>query len=201
MDLRPADRSDIERLAHLIVGDPAQASTVAAMSLFALESADDAIELNRVMIASTEGWKAMTVAGSDVPAGLVQLGEGFLQMTPEIVEFAVRTYGEGFEEFIGPRLEALSRVHGEYPAGCLRISEIHVWPDHRGRGVGTALMNHAVDVARREKAPLLALQTLTNNPARQAFEAWGFSVAETKTDAAFEALTGAAGYHLMLRRL
>jgi hypothetical protein len=45
----------------------------------------------------------------------------------------------------------------------------------------------------------LGLQTLTNNPARRVFEAWGFEVEETRTDPEFEEFCGAAGYHLMLR--
>jgi len=201
MELRPAAEDEIGSLARLIVGDPSQATTAAGMRLFALDDLDDVIELNEVMIASTEGWRAMTVAEETGLAGLVQVGEAFLAMTPEIVAFAQRLYGDNFQQVLGPRLAAMQRVQTSYPDGCLRISEIHVSPSHQGKGVGTALLEHVVDQAGAEDFKLLGLQTLTTNPARAALEAWGFEVVDTQTDPEFEELTGAAGYHLMLRRL
>ncbi len=199
MQLRPASESDIEELAVLIVGEPAQSTTAVGMRLFGLDDLDDVIELNEVMIASTGGWRAITIADTDGPVGLIQLGEAFLSFTPEVAAFARRVYGEDFQAILGPHIEALQRVQTGYPDDCLRISEIHVSPKHRGEGIGTALFDHAVTRAHEEGYSRLGLQTLTNNPARDTFEAWGFEVVETKTDPEFELLTGAAGYHLMLR--
>ena len=62
-------------------------------------------------------------------------------------------------------------------------------------------MGPAIARAAAEGLGLMGLQTLTNNPARAAFEAWGFEVAETVTDPDFEALTGVPGYYLMLREV
>ena len=199
MELRPASEDDIDDLARLIAGDVNQATTKAGMRLFALEELDDAIELNRVMITSTGGWRAMTLADANGPAGLVQIGEAFLAMTPELIEFANRLYGDRFQEILGPRIAAMQRVQTEYPPDCLRISEIHVSPDHRGEGIGTGLFEHAVEQAQAGGFKQLGLQTLTTNPARSAFEAWDFEVIETRTDPEFEELSGATGYHLMLR--
>lgn len=199
MELRPASEYDIDDLARLIAGDVNQATTLAGMRLFALQDLDDAIELNRVMITSTAGWSAMIVADVGGPAGLVQIGEAFLAMTPELIEFAGRLYGDRFQEVLGPRIAAMQRVQTEYPPDCLRISEIHVSPDHRGEGIGTALFEHAVEQAHAGGFKQLGLQTLTTNPARSAFEAWGFEVIETRTDPEFEELSGVPGYHLMLR--
>ncbi len=153
------------------------------------------------MIESTEGWKSMVVAGTDEPVGLVQAGGGFLAMTPEIADFARGVHGSDFMAFLGPPLEAMSRVQASYPPRCLRISEIHVAPDHQGRGIGTALLVHVADSARVRGIGQLGLQTLTNNPARKVFEAWGFEVADTLEDSEFEAFAGASGYRLMLREL
>jgi GNAT superfamily N-acetyltransferase len=203
MQMRPASEGEIDRLARLVVGERWQASTAALMRLFALQHLDDAIEMTRVMISSTEGWKSMVVADIDgnEPMGLVQVGEPFAALTPEIVDFAQRLYGEGFHEILGPRLEAMGRVQAAYPPGCLLIAEIHVSSEHRSEGIGGALLGHVVERARTEQVRLLGLQTLTTNPARSAFEAWGFEVADTLTDPAFEEFTGAAGYHFMLRQL
>ena len=202
MELRPSSHGDIDGLARLVTGEESQPTTVAGMGLFGLERFEDALELSRVMIESTRGWQAMTVADANQAVGLIQLGEAFLAITPEIVEFAQRVYGADFQQILGPRLAVLEKVQTEYPDGCLQISEIHVSPDHRGEGIGTALMNHAVEVAsNNEEYGVMGLQMLTDNPARDAFEAWGFEVVDTRTDSEFQELTGAAGYHLMLREL
>lgn len=199
VQLRPALPADIEDLAALIVGDLDQPSTQAGMRLFALERREDAMAINRVMLTSGESWRSVTVADDAGAIGMVQIGESLLSLNPEVAALAVELYGDDFMAILGPRLAALQRVQAAYPEDCLLISEIHVSAARRGRGVGTALFEHALDTARREGRSRIGLQTLTSNPARLAFEAWGFEVANTTIDVEFEALTGAAGYHLMLR--
>ena len=202
MLLRPASEDEINDLAHLVVGDRSQASTVALMRLFEVERLADIIEMTQVMIASTGGWQSMVVADRGRgPVGLVQVGEAFAAMTPEVIEFAHRFYGESFLELLGPRLAAMVRVQATYPPDCLLIAEIHVAPQHRGEGIGNSLLASVVERALAEGVRLLGLQTLTNNPARSVFETWGFKVADTRTDLDFEEYSGAAGYHLMLRHM
>jgi len=202
MDLRPATADEIGVLAALVFGEETQASTVAGMQLFGIETIDDALELNRVMISSTESWRSTTVADlGDSIGGMVQVGEASMAFTPEVVELAQRFYGPDFETVLGPRLAAQGRVQASYPPDCLRISEIHVEPARRGKGIGSALMNHVISAASSDGFTSLGLQTLTSNPARQTFETWGFRVATTTTDAEFEAFTKASGYVLMLRDL
>jgi ribosomal protein S18 acetylase RimI-like enzyme len=202
LQLRPAEIEEINVLAALVFGDESQASTVAGMRLFRIDSVDDALELNRVMITSTESWRSTTVAdlGSAL-AGMVQVGGTSMAFSSEVVDLAQRFYGPAFESVLGPRLAAQARVQASYPPDCLRVSEIHVEPRHRGQGIGSALMSHIVESARSDGFLALGLQTLTTNPARGTFETWGFQVAATTADPEFEALTGASGYHLMLRDL
>jgi ribosomal protein S18 acetylase RimI-like enzyme len=199
VQLRPAFPDDIERLARLVIGEPTQASTMAGMRLFGLDDIEDAVELNRVMIESTGSWQSTTIADAGGPVGMVQLGEASLALTPEVAQLAFRFYGEHFQQFLAPRVEALQRVQTTYPSGCMRISEIHVDPGRRGKGTGSKLMAHVLGLAEADGIELVGLQTLTSNPARHAFAAWGFEVLETRTDPGFEELTGAPGYHLMVR--
>ncbi len=203
MRARSASEDDTDEIARLVVGDAAQASTVALMRLFDLNQVAEALELTRIMTASTESWRSMVIAeGSDgQPIGLVQVGEAFAALTPEVLEFARRVYGENYQEILGPRLAAMALVQAHYPANCLLVAEIHVDLAHRGMGIGRALLDVAVEQALAEGHNLLGLQTLTNNPSRGAFEAWGFVVTETRTDDEFEKYTGATGYHMMLRQL
>ena len=98
----------------------------------------------------------MMVAVGSEPIGMIQMGEALLAVTPEIIGFARRLYGEGFQEVLGPRLGALQRVQSTYPPDSLRVSEIHVSYEARGRGIGTALMDRAVAQAIEEGNSLLA---------------------------------------------
>ncbi|NQV06158.1 GNAT family N-acetyltransferase [bacterium] len=140
----------------------------------------------------------MVIAEDQGPVGFIALHEAFLAMTPEIAALSQRLYGDDFEAVLGPRLAALGRVQSEYPDGCLRVSEIHVDPTRRSDGIGRMLIRAAVEQAVQQNLGRVGLQTLVGNPARHAFEAWGFDLVSTTTDEEFQRLSGAAGYHLMV---
>jgi len=132
MQLRAASEHDVTQLARLMGGDPSQASTAAAMRRFDLDSFTDVIEVNRVMMESTGGWRHVTVADMEGPVGFIAVGEPFLSMTPEIVELCMRLYGEGFASIIGPRLAALQRVQSTYPPESRERRE-RGWTDSASR--------------------------------------------------------------------
>lgn len=200
MHIRPADREDIDAIAQLIAGEEDQATTTAATRLFGLRSFGDAVQMNRVVIESNDGWHSMAVAEqSGHLIGVVQVGDPFLTFTSELMDFAEFVHGPDHQAYLGHRLEALARVQVTYPDNSLRISEIHVAPQARSIGVGRELLGWARERAVARGASALALQTLSGNPARRAFEKWGFIVTDTTTDSHFEDLTGFAGYHLMVQ--
>jgi ribosomal protein S18 acetylase RimI-like enzyme len=99
------------------------------------------------------------------------------------------------------RLRVRGHVTPPKPEGAYLISEIHTVPEFRDRGIGAALLAHAEEDARRSGAAMMALTTLTTNPARRFYERFGFEVAAEATDPEFERLTGAAGNVLYVKRL
>ncbi|MEZ7196769.1 GNAT family N-acetyltransferase [Pseudodesulfovibrio karagichevae] len=80
----------------------------------------------------------------------------------------------------GPRF-SMAQVHG-VPAGALLLKEDyvdHLWvrPEFMGRGVGSALLDHAVDRARRAGFDRLTLDCLARNEKALAFyRAKGFAL-------------------------
>lgn len=63
------------------------------------------------------------------------------------------------------------------------LAELYVVPDKRGRGIGRALMNEALDVARREGAGHIELNTSDDDVAARAlYESLGFTNREGKPD-------------------
>jgi ribosomal protein S18 acetylase RimI-like enzyme len=61
------------------------------------------------------------------------------------------------------------------------LAELYVVPDRRGRGLGRALMNAAIDTARAEGATYMDLGTSEDDVAARAlYESLGFSNREGK---------------------
>jgi GNAT superfamily N-acetyltransferase len=63
------------------------------------------------------------------------------------------------------------------------LAELYVVPDRRGHGLGRALMNAAIELARREGADYMELNTGEDDVAARAlYESLGFSNREGKAD-------------------
>ena len=63
------------------------------------------------------------------------------------------------------------------------LAELYVVPEHRGRGLGRALMNAAIEFARERGADYMDLNTAeTDVAARALYESLGFSHREGKAD-------------------
>lgn len=61
------------------------------------------------------------------------------------------------------------------------INNLAVFPDLRGRGIGTALLRHALEEARRLGAVRATLEVrASNGPARRLYERLGFTEAGTR---------------------
>jgi ribosomal protein S18 acetylase RimI-like enzyme len=66
------------------------------------------------------------------------------------------------------------------------LEELYVVPDRRGQGIGRALMDAAIDVARREGAADMSLATGENDVAARAlYESLGFSNRESNGELNF----------------
>jgi ribosomal protein S18 acetylase RimI-like enzyme len=96
------------------------------------------------------------------------------------------------------RLRIRNRVIVHAPTDSFYIAELHLHPDHRGRGLGDALLTWAVAEASRLAMPM-SLATTIGNPAQRLYERNGFEVTERRTDPGYERMTGRAGRVLMVR--
>jgi ribosomal protein S18 acetylase RimI-like enzyme len=67
------------------------------------------------------------------------------------------------------------------------LAELYVVPDRRGHGLGRALMNAAIELARREGADYMELNTAEDDAAARAlYESLGFSNREGRDDGSLQ---------------
>lgn len=153
----------------------------------------------------SQSWRSGDIAELDGRVvGVAQHGFPTDEPFDDALRFLLRVtraFGLAGSVFALPRGRALAKVRLVAPPGSWVLGELHVDGALRGRGIGGTLLAHVEQRARGEEAPLLALTTRTNNPARRLYERFGFEVIETKAHPRYERYTGAAGRVLMVKPL
>ena len=96
---------------------------------------------------------------------------------------------------------ARSRVQVERPKDAYYIGELDVHPQSRNRGIGARLMAYAEEQARTGGFARMALTSGITNPAQHLYVRSGFRIAESRSDAAYERITGIPGRMLMVKDL
>jgi GNAT superfamily N-acetyltransferase len=105
---------------------------------------------------------------------------------------------------------AAIRQRGSYVSECWMAGDQEAWliehvatrPDHRGRGIALALLEHAIGAGKkkgRAKAQLTFL--IGNDSAEKTYLKAGFQFAEEKRGLGFESLTGAPGFRRYEREI
>ena len=203
LTFRRAAPADTERIAEIIFGEP-RPEAIAGIGFGRVERVRAVGRAYVRMPGSPQGWQRTVVAELDGQAvGVLQAGsfrEPFRITAPLAIQ-AIRIYGPLNVFRLLQAMRAQGRVQARRLPAEYHVSELHVHPEYRNRGIGAALMRYAEEEARRNGHRLMSLQTLTTNPARRLYERLGYRVVETLTDPGFERLTGAAGNHLMVKDL
>ncbi len=199
---RQATKEDSDLLADLVLGEAEQETTRVGMALFGMRDLDEARRMFRMLWQAGANWRQSELALVDGrPAGVLQTGRSSMRITPAVIFSALRAMGPATLLRMPSRLRMQGRVSPKKPEGAYVISEIHVAPEFRGRKIGEAMMAHAEEDARKHEFPMMALHTLTTNPARSFYERLGFAIAAEALDEDFERLTGAKGNVLYVKRL
>ena len=200
LTIRMATPGDTNRIAEILGGDP-------GAEAIGLAGREKAITFETGMVRlpnSPQGWRHTVVAERDGKViGIMQAGgdQQDVRVTPAIVYLALHTFGPLGIIKLMPRLRARRRVQTRRPPGAYHIAEIDVDPGFRNGGIGGALLDYADAQARAGGYSRMSLSTNTANPARRLYERHGFRIAETRTDAAYERLTGIEGRHMMIKEL
>lgn len=103
-------------------------------------------------------------------------------MLPYYREFDLLWIEEAFDEAWGWREQWLVTQEGHVLGFCslsqdrqaLFIRELHLLPEHRGRGVGAWVLETLAQWAGQRGLPLLRLMVFKSNPARQLYRRHGF---------------------------
>jgi len=95
------------------------------------------------------------------------------------------------------RLWARRAVELIAPEDSFYIAELHVHPNHRGKGLGGQLLDWSASECVSLGLPRRSLITGIGNPAIRLYERHGFAVVTTATDETYEQIFGRAGRLLM----
>jgi ribosomal protein S18 acetylase RimI-like enzyme len=117
-------------------------------------------------------------------------------LTPSLVVRAVAALGPGVFG-LPRRLAARRAVQLVVPERSLYIAELHVHPDHRGRGLGSHLLSWSSRRCIELGLDQRSLITGTANPAIHLYKRHGFEITATATDEGYERIFGQAGRALM----
>jgi ribosomal protein S18 acetylase RimI-like enzyme len=201
LTFRRATPADTDRIAEIIHGDPGQETVRMCGSVERARAMG--YELVRIP-GSAQGWDRSVVGELDSEVVVVlQAGQqiGGISVTPTLALQAIRILGPLDAIRLLPKIGAQSRVNAKGPADAYYITELHVHPQHRNRGIGRAALDYAEAEARQRGHSQMTLLVTTVNPARRLYERHGFRVVETRTDPAYERYTGIPGRHLMAKDL
>jgi GNAT superfamily N-acetyltransferase len=100
----------------------------------------------------------------------------------------------------GTDIVASARLHPNYgPASRVANAAFIVNPDHAGRGIGRALVEHVLDQARADgfRAMLFNAVVETNTAAVHLYASLGFSILATVPKAFEHPIEGTVGLHIM----
>ena len=199
---RPATAADSDFLADTIFGDAEQESARAGITLFGVADPDRLRALLRAAWRSAQHWRRTEIAEDACrPVGFVQVGRSSTKVTPGLVVDAVRAVGLTAAVRLPLRMRVADRVSPAKPEGAIVVSELHVVPARRGRGIGGVLLGRAEARARRDGAATTALHTLVTNPARRLYERHGYVAVTEACDPTFERITGVRGNVLYVKDL
>jgi len=198
---RKATAADSDLLADLVFGEEGSEGRRVTAAVLQLEDIEKFRPLFRALWKASENWRQCEIALLEgESAGILMNNQPPDKITARVVLVAVRTFG--LRVFaLRDRLRIFERVHPKKPDGAYVISELDVLEQHRGKGLGTLMMERAEASARAQGYKLMALQTRTTNPARRLYERCGYEVAAEATDPEFERLTGVPGIVLYVKHL
>jgi ribosomal protein S18 acetylase RimI-like enzyme len=198
--LRPANAADAPALRRILGDAPSEEQLGIAGGELARARAFRALVNDRLVAADALARTTVAVDG-DVVVGLLQTGaEAGDGITLDLALGVIRIFRFGVPAFLR-RNAVRARVAVAAPADAFHIAELHVAAECRNRGIGALLLAEAERMARGAGARRMSLTTATNNPARRLYERFGFELIETRTDPAYEALTGVSGRVLMVKAI
>lgn len=105
----------------------------------------------------------------------------------------LRLYSPGELPGLVRRARLRGRLEFPIPPGSYHIAELHVAPEHRGAGFGSALLEHAEAVARERGCSRINLTTALANPALRLYARHGYVEVARRTVAGYAQLTGSPG--------
>jgi ribosomal protein S18 acetylase RimI-like enzyme len=205
IEIRRAQPSDEPRVAELVYGAPSDETTGiagGAARAYALGAG-----LFRAGLGRTPADDVMLafLDGAPVGALLGRATGGNFPVSPRPALKALGVILHLYRPWELPGLIRRSRLRARLdfpvPPGSYHVVEVHVAPECRGAGIGSALLERAEALARERGCSRINLTTALANPARRLYARHGYAELESRTVPGYEELTGTPGRVFLEKRL
>jgi len=199
IEIRAANQADMGAISR-IMNYPPEPPTAAMLG------AERASRLGDILVRAGINLKiddAFVAVVDEIVAGVMECGGrgvpgagvgALLPLLPRIVPVLGFALPRGVRGML-----ARGRVGFPPVPDAFAVVELYVDERMRGRGIGGRLLDHAETLAGAGGWKRMCIETGIDNPARRLYERHEFRVIETKTDAAYERLTGSPGRILMTK--
>ncbi|MEM9041860.1 MAG: GNAT family N-acetyltransferase [Actinomycetota bacterium] len=124
-----------------------------------------------------DGGELLGVELGFISPGFRERADALAQVWPTIGEYAeLDARDQALLTGLGTRVHECSWLNPTIPSDTYYVFALSVVDEHRGEGVGAALLRHALDQARSNGASGLQLDVLSDNPAVDFYRAHGLEV-------------------------
>jgi GNAT superfamily N-acetyltransferase len=200
-DIRSACESDADFLAWAILASQrghvprgwldialgqSEPETLAFARRLTLTQAQSWWHISKFFVAEVDGTAAATLCALPASGALADARDALQEVSTDV----------------GLEMAAIQQ-RGSYVSECWMPGDEEAWliehvatrPDHRGRGIALALLEHAVAAGKKSGCANVQITFLIgNDSAEKSYLKAGFKFAEEKRGLGFESLTGAPGF-------
>lgn len=159
--------------------------------------------IRRMLTAETLNWLnhrfyRVACVGGAVAAALCTFDKDESRGRHLVEGFKEVGWSDGDLAAMAERMQPVFRVEPNIPEEAWIIENVAAFPEFRGLGIVTALLEDAVEEGERRGMTQMQISTFIGNErARRAYEKVGFRVSEEKTDLEFEDIFGTPGMYRM----
>jgi ribosomal protein S18 acetylase RimI-like enzyme len=178
--IRPVRPEDIDAIKdRLLYDEVTDAETVALVGGDETLARAYLVKAMQAAHLPAQSWRCVVAVDGDEVVGLLDYSSDGMSRTTRL---ALLYEIVGWKQFLRaiPIIYGRQRVNTAEPDDAFHLLNLRIDASHRGRGIGTALMQWGQDKARELGYRRIALQTMASNSAIRLYERHGYRITKSR---------------------